>query len=81
MLSQFHLNTHTTSRILKVDVRIVVCVFELDDLSSATRTHFLCIKDFINRTCQCVSVVNAAHILQCARAHNCIWYHWLSVTA
>ena len=36
-------------------------------------------KDFINRTCQCVSVINATHILQCARAHDCIGYHWLSV--
>ena len=30
-------------------------------------------------TVQWVSVVNATHILQCARAHDCIEYHWLSV--
>ena len=35
-------------------------------------------KDFINRTCQWVSVVNATHILQCTRAHACIGCHWLS---
>ena len=37
--------------------------------------------DFIKRNCQWVSasVVIATHTLQCARAHNCIGYHWLSV--
>ena len=34
---------------------------------------------FINRTCQWFSVVNSTHILQCARAHDCIGYHLLSV--
>ena len=36
-------------------------------------------KSFINRTCQWVSVVDATHILQCARAHDCIGHHWLYV--
>ena len=36
-------------------------------------------KDFINRAGQGVSVVNITHILQYARAHDCIGYHWLSV--
>ena len=40
-------------------------------------------KDFINWTCHSVSVINATHILTsmpwCARAHDCIGYHWLSV--
>ena len=32
------------------------------------------LKELINRTCQWVSVVNVTHILQCARAHDCIGY-------
>ena len=36
-------------------------------------------KDFINCTCQWVGFVNAANILKCARAHNCIGYHQASV--
>ena len=36
-------------------------------------------KDFMNRTCQWVSLVDATHILQCAWAQDCIGYHWLSV--
>ena len=33
-----------------------------------------------NRTCQWASVVNASDILQCARAQDCIGFHWLSVS-
>ena len=36
-------------------------------------------KDFINRTCQWVSVLNATHILQCARAHDYFGYHCRNV--
>ena len=36
-------------------------------------------KDFIDRTCQWVGVVNSTHILQCARRQDCIGYHGLSV--
>ena len=36
-------------------------------------------KDFINKTCQWVSVFNAIDILQCTRVHECLGYHWLSV--
>ena len=36
-------------------------------------------KDFINRTCQGVSVVNSTHITQCASAHDCIGYHLQSI--
>ena len=39
---------------------------------------YIC-QDFINRTCQWVSVANATHILQCTRAQDCTGYHWLSV--
>ena len=40
-----------------------------------TRTH----KDFMNRTCQVVSVVNPTHILQFTIAHDCTEYHLQSV--
>ena len=36
-------------------------------------------KDYINRTCQVISLVNPIHILQCAGVHECTVYHLLSV--
>ena len=66
------------------NARIGQMIFSSTKMIFAGRDKIVNIyKDFINRTCQWVSVVHATHImghiLQCASAHDCIGYHWISV--